>query len=294
MKVKVHLFLFTVMLLYSGNYLVSKELMPSVLQPKAAVILRVLTGLIFFGLFTLLISKERIKRIDILLTAVCALFGVAINQLFFLEGIALAQPINASLIMITVPIMVMVFSYFILKKKITWVQLIGVIIGGTGAAVLITELQPLVSAQGSSKGDLFILINATSFALYLVLVKKLLEKYSPFTVAAYMFFFGLLFVTPFGFKDLMQTDFSLFLPYHWGALAYLLILTTIFAYMLYLSALKSASPTLVASYVYIQPILTSLLSIGFGKDELNMFTWIGGGLIFIGVFLVTSNLSKRK
>ena len=103
----------------------------------------------------------------------------------------LTSTIHASIIMVTSPIIVSVLSMFILKEKLKLLKVVGIIIGLVGAVTIIME-NPSTALNGGVKGDILIFLNATSYGLYLILVKPLMSKYSPITVLKWIFTFGLI------------------------------------------------------------------------------------------------------
>ena len=175
---KSHIALFIVNLMYGANYVIAKGLMPNVIGPNGFILLRVVGAvLLFWLLFSF--QSEKIERKDFVRLAVCGLFGVALNQLLFFNGLMLTSPLNAPVIMTMTPVLVLIFSVIILKEKARAWQVIGMLIGATGSIVFMLQNSGGFATQ---KGDLFILLNASSYALYLVLVKPLMRKYKPLTV----------------------------------------------------------------------------------------------------------------
>jgi len=184
--------------------------MPEYINPSGFILLRVLGGVSLFFLFFKIFINERINNSDLPRFALCGLFGVAINQLFFFEGLNLTTPINAAIIMTTNPILVIVISALLIREKISLMKIIGIIFGFIGACNLILNSGDFSFNNNFLIGNFLVFINATSYALYLVLVKNLMKKYNPITVMFYVFFFGLIFVFPFGYENVMLIDLQIF------------------------------------------------------------------------------------
>ena len=285
-RFKPHILLFTVNLIYAGNYTVAKLAMPEYISPNAFIVLRAFVGSVVFFLIHSIWIKEKVAKGDWLRMILCGLTGVAINQLMFFKGLALTFPINASLIMILVPMIVMVIAAIFLKERISKFKILGIISGLGGAAVIILTGTSLADLS-ISKGDSFILINAISYSIYLILVKTLMAKYEPFTVMRWVFFFGFLMVLPFGAHQLDDVQWTTLPNIVWFSILYVLIGTTILTYLLNAIALRIAAVTLVSTYVYLQPLLATGIAIMAGKDELTPNKLLAGALIFIGVYLVS-------
>jgi len=292
-NLKPHILLFAVNLIYAGNYTIAKFVMPQYISPGAFVVMRAFVGASTFFIIHSLWIREKIEMSDWYKLILCGAFGVAINQMMFFKGLSITQPINAALIMITVPIMVLIIAAFTLGERINIFKILGVVSGLAGAAMIIISGESLTSLT-VSRGDLYILINATSYALYLVLVKSLMTKYQAFTVMRWIFFFGFFMVLPFGLFEIGEIDWSSFQRTTWLAVAYVLIGVTILTYLFNAMALQTASASLVSTYVYLQPLLATLIAIGFGKDILTNQKVTAGLLIFLGVYLVSFRSSSAS
>ena len=118
--------------MYGANFVIAKGLMPDFIGPNGFIFFRVAgAGLLFWAIYLML--YEKVKRKDLVRIAICALFGVACNQLSFFNGLMLTSPVNAAVIMTTTPILVLLLSVLFLSEKITTLQIIGVLIGAAGS-----------------------------------------------------------------------------------------------------------------------------------------------------------------
>lgn len=293
MRWKAHLALLMVALIYGANYTIAKNVLDqNYLQPNGFILLRVISGFVLFHLIHFAVIKEKVQRKDIGLLALCGLFGIAINQLFFFKGLGATSPVHASLIMVVTPIIVLSISAIYLKERISIVKVLGILIGMLGAMLLILKGGSGKDSMSSVLGDLYILLNATSYALYLVLVKNMMKKYHPFTVMKWIFSFGLIVVIPFGTSDLIGVKWFEFPKEIWLAIAYVLLLTTFLAYLLNAYALAIVNPTTASSYIYLQPLIASSIAILWYNDQLSAVKVICGLMIFLGVFLISRNKKK--
>jgi drug/metabolite transporter (DMT)-like permease len=293
--VSAHLALLGVNIFYGANHLLAKGVMPDFMGPNAFIFFRVtVTALLFFGIFRVFI-REKVQKSDLIRLALCGFFGVAMNQLFFFNGLELTSAINAGIIMTSTPILVVILAYFILKESITSLKVLGVLLGAIGAiALTLAGRQP---GFDSPLGDLFIFINALSFGIYLVMVKPLMKKYKPLTVITYNFLFGWLFVIayPNVILEVVQTNYAAFPVEIWWKIGFVIIGATFFTYLLNIYALKHVSPSVSGSYIYTQPILvmffTMLFSyIGWSEDYSKAITLEKIAymfMIFTGVYLIS-------
>ena len=170
--------------------------------------------------------------------------------------------------------------------QVRWLQILGILLGVAGAAWLLTGGATVSLKMSELAGDGLLLLNAASFGLYLVLLSRLASRYHPITVTRWAFTFGFFMVLPFGWSGLQVADWSTFTPTIWWAIAYVLICTTFLTFLLNALAIKELSATTVSSYIYLQPIIATVVAIWLGKDVLSVDKIIAAVLIFTGVFLV--------
>jgi drug/metabolite transporter (DMT)-like permease len=292
---KAHLALFFVNTLYGASHVLAKGVMPAFLTPSVFIFFRVLGATILFWVVKWMLPTQKIERKDYLLLAFCGLFGVAINQLCFFYGLNLSSAINSGIIMTTNPILVIILAYFLIKEKITIPKIAGILIAAAGAILLTLAGS---SGKGDSLlGDLFLFVNAFSYAIYLVIAKPLMKKYNPLTVITYVFTFGLGFVLLFPptLTEFFQTDFQQITIETWAKITYVIIGVTFLTYLLTMYGLKYLSPSVSSAYIYFQPVLVIFFAfflsyIGFAEDYTDTITWQKGVymlLIFIGVWLTT-------
>ena len=289
-----HLAILGANIIYGLNYSIAKDVMPEYIEPFGFIFCRVSGALLLFWLLGIAVKSEKIERKDYFKLAICGVFGVASNQMMFFYGLNLTTPINAAIIMTCNPILVLIFSAFVIKEKITSRKIVGIILGLSGAVGLILYKNSIEISGDSWKGDLFIFFNAMSYAIYLVLVKPLMKKYEPVTVIKYVFLFGFLIVIPFGWDQFTEIEWSSFTQPIWLAFLFVVIATTFLAYLFNIFGLKTLNPSTVSTYIYSQPLIASVVAIILQKDELSGAKIISAVLIFGGVYLVSSKNKLAK
>ena len=227
-----HLALFTANLIYGINYTVAKDVMPDYIQPLGFIFLRVSGAIVLFWFCFRFFFYEKVEKKDLLKLAICGLFGVAINQMLFFKGLNLTTPINAAVIMVTNPILVLIMSAVLATEKITKRKLLGIAAGATGAISLITYGGAVEMNTDHFWGNIMVLINAASYGVYLVLVKPLMKKYKPITVISWVFIFGFIFVIPFGWGEFQAIDWGNMPSHILWSVAFVVLGTTFTAYLL--------------------------------------------------------------
>lgn len=276
-----------VALIYGTNFTVAKDVMPTYVQPFGFILIRALGACFLFWLLTFFGPKEKIDLKDFPRIMAAALFGVAINQLAFFKGLSYTSPISASVIMVTTPILVLILSAILIKEKIKLKKVIGIIIGLTGTSILILYGKDIQNSPNASFGNFLVFINASSYGIYLIVVKKLISKYHPFTFVKWIYTFGLLFVIPFGYQEFTEINWQTIPTTIYLNIGFVVLFTTFFAYLINLMALKELKPTTLSIFIYLQPLFASIIAISLQKDELTFIKIISAILIFTGVFLVT-------
>lgn len=287
-RYRTHLYLFLANLIYAVSFTIAKDVVPHFIQPFGAIVIRASVALLMFSLLQVIFIREKINRKDIPLLILCGLFGVAINQLLFFKGLSITTPINASLMMTTTPILVLLLSGIFHDEKITLLKIAGVILGATGAVLVILSGNELTRGSGQTTGDILILINASSYAVFLVIVKPLMKKYRPLTVITWVFLFGWLFVLPVGWHEFSTIRWQALTPVIWAELGFIVIFTTFFAYLLNTLAIEHATPSVVGIYIYLQPALATIFALLLNRDQYPFIKIIATAFIFGGVYLVSA------
>ena len=297
-----HLALFIVNVLYGASHVLAKGVMPDYLTPSVFILFRGAGATLLFWLVLSLTKSKPIERKDFPLIALCGLFGVAINQLFFFHGLNLSSAINSGIIMALNPIMVVILSFFLFKERLTSLKITGITLGAVGAILLTLKAS---SHVGDSRlGDLFLFLNALSYAIYLVLAKPLMKKYSPIQVITWVFTFGLIFVLLFPptLSELSQTNFQRISTEIWWKIAYVVIGVTFFTYLLTIFGLKYLSATVSSAYIYTQPVMVMLFTFLFASihwsadyrgsitSEKILYMFV----IFTGVYLTSKSISRNE
>lgn len=285
---------FVVAIIYGINYTIAKDVMPTYIRPYGFILLRVVGATLLFWLLSFFTARQKVEKSDFGRIFLAALFGVCINMLAFFKGLSMTSPINASVIMVNTPILVLILSAIILKEKITLTKVLGILIGLTGAILLIVYGKSVIKGDNYLLGNALIFVNATSYGLYLIVVKKLTQKYNAITLIKWLYFFGLILVIPFGFSELKEVSWNEIPSGIYFNIGYVIVFTTFFAYLLNLFALQKLKPTTLSAFIYLQPLLASSYALLMKRDSITSIKVIAAILIFSGVFLVTKSNSRKE
>ena len=278
--------------IYGFNHTIAKNVMPIYIEAFGFVLLRVIGATLIFWTLSLFIENEKIKKEDWPRIFLCSFLGMFINKLAFFKGLELSTPINSSVLITVVPILVFVFSAFFLKEKMRFLRVFGVISGFIGALVLILY-SPSTSfnAPNIPLGNLMFVINSSTYGLYLIFVKKLVEKYNIITLFRWLFLIAIFLNLPVGLLEFKNVEWS-HLPFSDAILPmiYVVVGTTFLTYMFNAYALSKLKASTVSSFVYLQPIVGIIYAITTDNDSLTVLSVLGMILIFMGVYFVTKKI----
>ena len=282
-------------LIYGFNHTIAKNVMPTYIQPFGFIFLRVLGAAILFWMLSLFFKNQKIDRKDWPRILLCSFLGMVINMLSFFKGLELSTPINSSVLITVVPILVFSFSIIILKEKVTLIKILGIFAGFFGALILI--LYSPVSGYNAPNiplGNLLFVLNSSTYGLYLIFVKPLVEKYNIIILFRWLFLFGFIMNFPITVQEFSAVDWvNLPLKEAILPIIYVLVGTTFFTYLLNAYALSTLKASTVSSFVYFQPIVGIVYALTTKNDSLTLINIIGMLLIFTGVYLVTKKIESN-
>ncbi|WP_108802806.1 DMT family transporter [Aquimarina sp. Aq107] len=280
-------------LIYAINHTLAKGVMPTYIKPFGFILLRVIGAAALFWLASIWAPKQKIDHDDWLRVFGCAIFGMVINMLMFFKGLQLSTPINSSVMITISPILVFVLSAIFLSEKITWLRTVGILLGFSGALGLILfGSETRQDAPNIPLGNVLFIVNAASYAIYLVLVKPLTAKYHSFTLMKWFFLIGVIVNFPITISEFSEVQWTS-LPYDviWK-MAFVVVGTTFFTYLLNVFALKTLKASTIGAFIYLQPLLAISFAMAMGADSLNAVKIISALLVFLGVYLVTKKPKK--
>ena len=280
--------------IYGLNHTIAKVVMPHYIGPFGFIMLRVLGASALFWGLSVFTPKEKIDRKDYPRILGVAFLGMCINMLMFFKGLQLSTPINSGVIVTLTPIIILVLSAFFLKEKLTSKKFLGIILGFTGALLLVLygNTSQIVNAPNVTLGNVFLLINSTSFGAYLVFVKPLTQKYRTITLMKWMFLAGVFMTFPVTITEFKAVSWST-LPFDaiWR-MAFVVLGTTFMTYLLNVYALKSLPATTIGAFTYLQPLITIVYAVITGNDILDGVKISACLLVFLGVYLVSKKVKQ--
>ncbi|HMW25234.1 MAG TPA: DMT family transporter [Ferruginibacter sp.] len=250
--------------------------------------------ILFWCLFFLKPANISIAREDRLRLILCAVTGIAVNQLLFLKGLSLTYSIHASLLMLTTPILIVFIAAWLLKEKAGPRKIAGLLLGIAGALVLILAKDNSGNGNNVLFGDILIIINAISYTIYFILVKPLMLKYNPVVLIRWIFTIGLILVLPFGWAEFKAIRWEHFQPVDMLSISLVTLTGTFLAYLFNIYGIKVLGSSVAGFYIYTQPVFAALIAMLFLKEELTLYKLIAALMIFTGVYLANRQSVKSS
>lgn len=282
-------------IIFALNIPIAKGLLQEWMHPMGIAFFRITFATVALWITSFFFPSEPVhKRSDFGLFLLGGFLGMSFNQITFIEGLNYTSPVYAAILGTFTPLLTMVLAALILKEPITWRKTIGVVIGASGAIFIIIYGSNELGAD-SLLGDILCIVSSFSYALYVVLMRPIIMRYSPITLMKWMFLGACVYTVPYGFSGVLESKAILQeapLNIYLGLL-YTVFMATFVTYLLIPYALKRIRPTTVTSYNYLQPLVASFTAIMAGQDTFRWDMPISAIIIFTGVYLVTSSKSKE-
>ena len=280
----VHLALVGVQVMFASMVVTAKSLY-SYLDPLGVAAARTGFGALVFWLVVVLWRRYQPLRGrgHAARLALFGLLGVTVNQVFFLLGLHYSTAVNASLLVTTIPIFAVFLEVVLRRTSVSGARLAGMAVAFAGVAVVVGADRFDLSSR-LFLGNAMIVLNAFSYALFLVLSRPLLEVYSPLTLTAWIFLFGSLINVPLGFGTFLDGVPQMSAG-AWGLLIYILVVPTVGAYFLNSWCLKRVPASVVALYIYLQPVTAAALACVFLAERITGHHVLGALAIFAGMYL---------
>jgi len=280
-------------IIFAANYSIVKFITPGYMQPFAINFVRVASSIILFWILWLLKPGPwGIQRKDIPRFIACGITGVLINQIFFIKGLSLTTSIHSSLLSLCTPIFIIIIATWLIKESLNWLKMIGLALGIFGALLLILIKDNNHTGSNVILGDILVIINAISYAFYLVMVKPLMVNYSAIHVIRWVFTIGGIIMLPISASEFLATNWNSFEFNQWAALFFIAIGATFLAYLFNVYGIGKLGASSTGAYIYTQPVFAAIIAIIFAGEHFSWVKGLAAILIFSGVYL--ANFRKEN
>ncbi len=287
---KGHLSIIVSCIIFASNILLTNALVGTWMTPMGYTLTRLIYGAAVLWILSLFFKTEKVQKKDLIFLAVGGVLGFIVSQFAFALALRFTTPVNFSLIMSMVPIVVLVLSFFILKEKITRNKSIGILLSVVGAIVIILQGK-IGNAVGANNvlGIIIAFLSMSSYGIYLMITREVSQKYSSITILKWMFLFTAIMLLPFGFSELTEqriysSEVTLVPIFQ---LLTILIFDATLVYFLLIIALRNLKATTVSTYMNFLPVFTSVLAVMVGEESFTIYKVLAIVLVISGVSLVT-------
>lgn len=289
---KIHLALISVSTIFGVNTVTSKIALREI-DPYALVFFRIVIASVLLYIVHHFVVKEKIRSAgDYFRLMGYSVFGIVINQTLFLKGLALTTAINAAVLVTSIPVITILIAMSLRKEKASALKVTGSVISLSGV-LLLFGVDRIDFSNQYFVGNLLIFINGASYAIYLVITKDILKRYHPLTVTTWTFIFGSVGVFPFTIAPASETVFGSISPEAYLCIAFLIIFASVIVYYINSWALQHTTSSMVAMYIYIQPVVATIVSILLLDEPIHWGTITAAIMIFAGVYLV-GKMAQRE
>jgi len=270
-----------------GSLPVIGKIVLAVLPPVALVGIRTaITAVILIGIQAFRGRFWLKEKGDYWRFALLSLFGVVLNQLFFIGGLSLTTASNTSLLAVMIPVFALAVGAIAGFERLTIPKIAGIILAAIGVIILIDPRKASFSSK-TTLGDMCIIINCLAYGIYVATSKQAIMRNGIFRSMMWVFIFASLVCIPLGAYSLSTIDLGAVPTTIWLISIYIAIGATAAPYLLNAWALSKVNPSTVAVFVYLQPLIGFTLAVLFLGERVTSIFVIAAALIFAGVFLVT-------
>lgn len=274
--------------IYGLNHTIAKGVMPHYVQAFGFIFLRVAGATLLFWLIAPLGPRQSIEKRDWGRLLVCSFFGMVINMLAFFKGLELSTPVNSAILVTITPIIVAVLSYFLIRERLTRPRLLGIGLGFAGALALIVMNEPQgMNAPNIPLGNALFVLNATCYGTYLILAKKLTEKYHPFVLMRWLFTLAFFMNLPVTLPEVLEVQWAAIPAEGLWAIGFVVLGTTFMTYLFNVFALTQLKASTLSVFIYAQPIIGIAYALLSGHDTLSLLDLAAAALVFAGVYLAS-------
>lgn len=274
---------------FFGFHYIGAKIILEYLPARGWATLRILGAVAILLPITALTKRHWPRNLaDHLRLALYALFGVVINQIFFVEGLSRTVASHSSLINSMIPVATLLIAILMRRERPTRGKITGIGLAMAGALYLLIHSGATLSS-GILKGDLLTLVNALSFSFFLVISKPILARYSSAVVTSMLLLYGSVMITLAGGYQLRGVDLGSVPPRIWGWAAIVILFCTVATYALNSWALKRVESSLVALFIYIQPVIGSGLAVLMLGETITIHLVGAAALIFAGLYVAVTD-----
>jgi drug/metabolite transporter (DMT)-like permease len=214
--------------------------------------------------------------------------GIFVHQLLQVNGLKSTSATNTGWMVALTPIFTAVLAWLLMKEAFRLAQLLGLALAMLGTLLVVSrgELQSGTIGLPATRGDLLVFLGAINWAVFSVLSKRILTRYAPSFMMTVTMGLGWLMLLPLFASSAEWSEMQGLSWESCTALLFLGLLCSGVAYVFWYDALGAAGAGQVASFLYLEPLVTLVVAVLFLNEQPAIGTLVGGGLILAGVWSV--------
>jgi drug/metabolite transporter (DMT)-like permease len=295
MRPRIALKAFVAIALWGASFVATKVVLQE-LSPVSIIIVRFALGLSVLASILVLnqnaVSSKStpglIKRGDWRWFLLLGFNGIFIHQMLQVNGLASTSATNTGWMVALIPIFTALLAWLLMQEAFGPVRIAGLVLSLFGTLLVVSRGELGSSAVGlpATWGDVFVFLSAINWAVFSVLSKRILDTYAPAFAMTIIMGLGWLMLLPLflgssGWRELTSLSVE-----GWLALLFLGLFCSGVAYVFWYDALGAAEAGRVASFLYLEPLVTLLVAMLVLNEKPTLGTLTGGSFILTGVWLV--------
>jgi len=288
-----YIFLILTTLFWSGNFIVGKAASLFEIPPFTLNFYRWTFAWLILAPFTLkeIIQKKNYILENIKLIIVLGVTSITIFNSIVYYSLNFTQVISGVLMISTIPVMIIIFSWLFKIEKTNTYQILGVVFSLFGVIVIITKANLAILLNlNFNKGDLWMVVAMFSWAMYSALLRKKKFEISQLSLLQIIISAGLIFLIPaylielsLGYKANINLPFVL-------TLTYVVLFPGLASFIFWIKGISIIGSNRSGIFLHLMPIFSTILAIIIFKEKFMIYHLIGAILIITGIILS----SKKK
>lgn len=294
-KLQGHAAVLTANVIFGLGVPVTKLLLDHWVTPMGYMASRSLFAAIIFWIISLFMPKEKVARKDLVVILLGGLLGFVVSQTLTAECLKFTTPVYYSIIATLCPIATMFMAALFLGEKINGLKTVGVVLGIVGALIMVFANQTLSSGSNDLLGISFGFLSLATWVAYLLITRKVSQKYSAVTQMKWVFLISAVVTVPIAWSGL---DDNALYTVAWGwdgvaEMAFIVVFATVLGYFAIPFAMRYLSATTVSVYTNLQPVVASVVAFAIAQDTLTWDKPVAGVLVLLSAYIVTTAQMKK-
>lgn len=287
MKNKTYILMTLGALFWSGAFIAGKIGVKE-FSPVSLTFLRFLFASIIMFIIMIKYEKKdyKLDLKGVMIMLLLGIIGMAGYHILFFTALKYTSASKASMIAATNPLITTILAFFFLGEKLGLKRLIAIGIAFTGVILTISNWNLNIFLNFKfNYGDLIMIIAVSCWAIYSIISKKVMDRYSPLILTTYSFIVCTLVLLPFVLKEGILSIIKSSSLSSWLAIVYMAIFPTVIGYLIQQIAIKRIGTSKTSIFINMVPIFSIILAALILNEAITIFNILSGGIIITGVYL---------